>query len=45
MTEEDPNWRHAIQMIERRYPESPIYRLHWGSKELKTLGAFVLKNA
>jgi len=45
MTEEDPNWRHAIQMIERRYPDSPIYRLHWGSKELKTLGAFVLKNA
>jgi len=45
MTEEDPNWRHAIQMIERRYPDSPIYRLHWGSKELKTLGAFALKNA
>jgi hypothetical protein len=45
MTEEDPNWRYAIQMIERRYPDSPIHRLHWGSKELKTLGAFALKNA
>lgn len=44
MTDDDPNWRHAIQMVERRYPDSPIYRLHWGSKELKTLGAFALKN-
>lgn len=45
MTEEDPNWRYAIQMIEHRYPDSPIYRLHWGSKELKSLGAFALMNA
>ena len=44
MTEDDPNWRLAIQMIERRYPESPIYRLHWGSKELASLAAFAVNN-
>ncbi len=44
MTESDPNWRWAIQMIERRYPDSPIYRLHWGSKELKNLGSFAFSS-
>ncbi|MDG3012629.1 DUF726 domain-containing protein [Rhodococcus sp. D2-41] len=42
-TENDPYWSSAMQMVERRYPDSPIYRLHWGSKELKKLGAFALK--
>lgn len=44
MTEVDPYWRDAIAMIERRYPDSPIYRLHWGAKELGNLAALAIKN-
>lgn len=44
MTETDMQWRAVIQMVENRYPDSPIYRLHWGSKELKALAALFLKN-
>lgn len=44
MTEIDQNWRYAVESVERRYPDSPIYRLHWGSKELGTLIGLTLKN-
>ena len=44
MAEVDPHWRDAIAMIERRYPDSPIYRLHWGAKELGNLAALVIEN-
>lgn len=37
-TETSKDWSSAMQMVEKRYPDSPIYRLHWGSKELKSLG-------
>ncbi|MBP1159801.1 DUF726 domain-containing protein [Rhodococcus sp. PvR099] len=43
-TEKDPNWKSAMQMVEKRYPDSPIYRLHWGSKELSKLASLVVKN-
>lgn len=43
MTEVDQNWRYAVEAVERRYPNSPIYRLHWGSKELGTLLALGIK--
>lgn len=44
MTEVDQNWRFAVEAVERRYPDSSIYRLHWGSKELSALIALSLKN-
>lgn len=44
MTENDPNWRDAMVLVEQRYPDSPIYRLHWGSKELKRLAGLTFKN-
>ena len=44
MTEVDQNWRYAVESVERRYPDSPIYRLHWGSKELGALLALTIKN-
>jgi hypothetical protein len=44
MTQVDPNWKHAIAMVEKRYPSSPIYRLRWGSRELNVLTALMLKN-
>jgi hypothetical protein len=44
MAQADPYWRDAIAMIERRYPDSPIYRLHWGNKELGNLATWQLGN-
>lgn len=43
-TEKDQNWKSAMQMVETRYPDSPIYRLRWGSKELSKLAAMAVKN-
>lgn len=37
MTETDSEWSAAMQAVETRYPDSPIYRVHWGSKELRNL--------
>ena len=35
LTEGDDGWGNWRQIIEDRYPNSPVYRVHWGSKELK----------
>ncbi len=43
-TEKDQNWKSAMQMVEARYPDSPIYRLRWGSKELSKLAALAVRN-
>lgn len=43
-TEKDKNWASAMDAVEKRYPDSPIYRLHWGSKELSALGILLIKN-
>ncbi len=34
---ENDDW---IATIRRRYPDAPLYRVHWGAKELKALGMF-----
>ncbi|MCX5042430.1 TMCO4 family protein [Aldersonia sp. NBC_00410] len=44
LTQSNQNWNTAVQLVDRRYPDSPIYLLHWGSKELTSLAAFVAKN-
>ncbi|MGP3707157.1 DUF726 domain-containing protein [Gordonia paraffinivorans] len=44
MTEKNPNWGPAIKVIQDRYPDSPIFLLRWGSKELSALRAMVLRN-
>lgn len=28
-------WRH---LVDERYPDNPVYRVHWGAKELKAFG-------
>ena len=33
-TEKNIDWWQAVDFVERTYPDSPIYLLHWGSKEL-----------
>ena len=41
LTEGGDSWGDWEQIIQRRYPDSPVYRVHWGSKELRALGALV----
>ncbi|GAA1886235.1 hypothetical protein GCM10009715_35460 [Paeniglutamicibacter psychrophenolicus] len=31
-------WGEWREIITQRYPDSPVYRVHWGAKELKDLG-------
>lgn len=38
LTQRENGWGGWQEMVERRYPDSPVYRVHWGAKELKTLG-------
>lgn len=33
-------WANWKQVVTRRYPNSPVYRVHWGAKELRELGVF-----
>ncbi|WP_166315254.1 DUF726 domain-containing protein [Microbacterium excoecariae] len=34
-------WGGWKDVVDARYPDSPVYRVRWGAKELKDLGAFV----
>ncbi|HRC52507.1 MAG TPA: DUF726 domain-containing protein, partial [Gordonia sp. (in: high G+C Gram-positive bacteria)] len=45
LTENSNEWSEAMQAVERRYPDSPVYRVHWGSKEQKALAALALKGS
>jgi hypothetical protein len=38
LTETSDGWGAWRMMIDQRYPLSPVYRVHWGAKELKDLG-------
>jgi len=40
-TEGGDSWGDWEQIIRRRYPGSPVYRVHWGSKELKALATLI----
>ncbi|WP_258794910.1 TMCO4 family protein [Tsukamurella tyrosinosolvens] len=37
-TQGSSDWRGMVELVEKRYPDAPIYKLHWGSKELASLG-------
>lgn len=41
LTEGGNSWGNWEPIIRRRYPESPVYRVHWGSKELAALARLV----
>ena len=41
LTQGKAGWAEWEPLIRRRYPDSPVYRVHWGSKDLKALSAFV----
>lgn len=41
LSEGGNGWGEWHDIVTRRYPESPVYRVHWGAKELKELGLLV----
>ena len=41
LTENDDGWGQWRTIIDERYPDAPVYRVHWGSKDLATLAVFV----
>ena len=38
LSESGKGWGEWFEIVGARYPDSPVYRVHWGSKELKDLG-------
>ena len=38
LSEGSSGWGEWKELISNRYPDSPVYKLHWGAKELKDLG-------
>lgn len=38
LSENGKGWDEWRRLITDRYPDSPVYRVHWGAKELKNLG-------
>lgn len=41
LTEDHESWASWRPMIDARFPGAPVYRIHWGAKELKALAALV----
>lgn len=41
LTEHDNGWGHWQPMIDARFPDAAVYRVHWGAKELKDIAALV----
>lgn len=44
LTEGQTGWGGWEPMIRRRYPHNPVYRVHWGAKELRALGLILGTN-
>ncbi|SDH44218.1 DUF726 domain-containing protein [Agrococcus jejuensis] len=38
MTEKQGEWHDWQRIVLQRYPENPVYRVHWGAKELAAFG-------
>lgn len=38
LSEGSYGWGEWRKIVKERYPDSPVYRVHWGAKELKDLG-------
>ena len=45
LTEAQSGWESWRPLIEARYPEGPVYQVHWGAKELEDLGVLVASGA
>ncbi len=42
LSEAKSGWGEWEPIIRRRYPDSPVYRLRWGAKEKRDLGALFI---
>jgi hypothetical protein len=45
LTEGGTDWGGWKDMVQDRYPDAPVYRVHWGAKELKLLSGLVATGA
>ena len=45
LTEGQTGWEAWKPLIEARFPEGPVYQVHWGAKELEDLGVLVTSGA
>ena len=41
LTAKDNGWGPWQPMIDARFPDAPVYRVHWGAKELKDIAALL----
>ena len=41
LSDGDSGWYPWKQIITERYPQAPVYRVHWGAKELRDVGILV----
>jgi hypothetical protein len=41
LTERSDSWERWKDLIDRAYPDAPVYRVHWGAKELADLEVFL----
>jgi pimeloyl-ACP methyl ester carboxylesterase len=39
LSEKGKGWGEWHDIVNKRYPDSPVYRVHWGAKELRSLGS------
>lgn len=44
LTEGRAGWSDWQRLIDTRYPEAPVYQVHWGAKELKDLTGLLASN-
>lgn len=45
LSERGHGWGEWKKLVTSRYPDSPVYRVHWGAKELKDLGILASSGA
>lgn len=45
LSEKGKGWGEWYDIVTKRYPDSPVYRVHWGAKELKHLGTLASSSA
>jgi hypothetical protein len=44
LTQGHSAWTEWQRLVDTRYPDAPVYQVHWGAKELKDLGALLAAN-
>jgi hypothetical protein len=45
LSENGDGWGEWRDIVTKRYPDSPVFRVHWGAKELRSLGLLASSSA